>query len=515
MPKAAPQPSQSPQTEPYFSGYVYTSGDAALTFYNTAAEFAAAMAAKSAQGVVVYIAPAHVIACLMQDGAAPAAAQDMWHSHAAPYVAMLRKLRRRLTLIQLPSEEAASAVQAVIEERLPEAAASALPDLPIAPELTEPFWQALAQLHISQTVQTSDMIDILHSHSTGAVDTPEVPDIASVLYDRWRAREAQTGKHHAEATTQNAMLVEQIMALEQDLAGIHDTLETAMHDQQAHVQELVAQIDAYAQMVQTLTAARDTSQQALEAAAAQIKANQATQADMQSRIDKKNKQIGTLTAERNWVRDKRKEHEEEAAAHKKSLAQLEDEKKSLETLLAEKSAEFDTQKSHLEAAMAEKSAELDAQKNHLEAALAEHTTALGQARETLIATQNDQQTLLTERDTLKEQMQAELAAKTAALALADENHREMSTQMSTQICQLEEAVRFSYVEHSDNSNDTAKEALRQMVRQLEISLSMLQSRQRDIQADRDSLQAQLDSLHTSTSWRVTGPMRSVSRLVRK
>ena len=492
MPKAAPQPSQSPQTEPYFSGYVYTSGDAALTLYNIAAEFAAAMAAKSAQGVVVYIAPAHVIACLMQEGAAPAAAQDMWHSHAAPYIAMLRKLRRRLTLIQLPSEEAASAVQAVIEERLPEAAASALPDLPIAPELTEPFWQALAQLHISQTVQTSDMIDILHSHSTGAVDTVDVPDIASVLCDRWRAREAQTGKHHAQATTQNAMLVEQIMALEQDLAGIHDTLETAMHDQQAHVQELVAQIDAYAQMVQTLTAARDTSQQALEAAATQIKANQATQADMQSRIDKKNKQIGTLTAERNWVRDKRKEHEEEAAAHKRSLAQLEDEKKSLETLLAKKSAELDTQQSHLEAA------------------LAEQTTALEQARETLGATQS----AAAEREALKEQMQAELAAKTAALALADENHREMSTQMSTQICQLEEAVRFSYVEHS-GSDDSAKEALRQMVRQLEISLSMLQSRQRDVQEEKDSLQSQLDSLHTSTSWRVTGPMRSVSRLVRK
>ena len=474
MPKAAPQPSQSPQTEPYFSGYVYTSGDAALTLYNIAAEFAAAMAAKSAQGVVVYIAPAHVIACLMQEGAAPAAAQDMWHSHAAPYIAMLRKLRRRLTLIQLPSEEAASAVQAMIEERLPEAAASALPDLPIAPELTEPFWQALAQLHISQTVQTSDMIDILHSHSTGAVDTVDVPDIASVLCDRWRAREAQTGKHHAQATTQNAMLVEQIMALEQDLAGIHDTLETAMHDQQAHVQELVAQIDAYAQMVQTLTAARDTSQQALEAAATQIKATQATQADMQSRIDKKNKQIGTLTAERNWVRDKRKEHEEEAAAHKRSLA------------------------------------ELDTQKSHLEAALAEQTTALEQARETLGATQS----ATAEREALKEQMQAELAAKTAALALADENHREMSTQMSTQICQLEEAVRFSYVEHS-GSDDSAKEALRQMVRQLEISLSMLQSRQRDVQEEKDSLQSQLDSLHTSTSWRVTGPMRSVSRLVRK
>lgn len=439
MPKAAPQPSQPLQTEPYFSGYVHTPGDAALTLYDTIVAFTAAMAGKSAQGVVVYSAPAHVIACLMQEGADPTAAQDIWHGHAAPYVAMLRKLRRRLTLIQLPSKESASALQAVIEERMPEATASALPDLPLLPALTEPFWQALAQLHISQNVQTSDMIDILHSHSTGAVGTVDVPDIASVLWERWHAREAQTGKQHAQAATQNTMLVEQILALEQDLAGIHDALETAMHDQQAHVQELVAQIDAYAQMVQTLTAARDTSQQALEAATAQLKTHQATQADMQSRVDQKNKQIGTLTAERNWVRDKRKEHEEEAAAHKSRLAQLEGEKSSLEAMLAEKAA---------------------------------------------------------------------------VLELAEANHREMSTQMSTQICQLEDAVRFSYVEHG-GSGDTAKEALRQMVRQLEISLSMLQSRQRDVQEEKDTLQAQLAALHTSTSWRMTGPMRSVSRLVHK
>lgn len=440
MPNAAPQPPQTATLQPCFTGYILAPGGAGLVAQETIADFTAAMAGKTAQGLIVYVAPQHAIACAMQDGASPAAAQDAWHTAAAPYLAMLRKMRRRLTLFQMPLENAAEALQAVVQERLAAAADADLPDLPPLPPQTEPFWQALAHLHISQNPQTVDMIDIVQSHSTGAVDPIDVHDIASVLSERWRTQ-------HDHATTQNTVLVDQIIGLEQDLAGIHGNLETALHDQQAHVQELVAQIDAYGQMVQTLTAARDAGQQALDAATNQIKTHEATQADMQSRIDKKNKQIGTLTAEREWVRDKRKAHEQEAANYKVQLAGV----------------------------------------------LAEHATALTTA-------QNDRATL-----------ELQLEGTAAELAQAEENHAELTAQMSEQICQLEGAMQLNHT----SQNDSAKEALRQCVRQLETALASEQSRHADTKQAVEHAHAELEALHTSTSWRATKPMRSVSQLVRK
>ncbi len=465
MPKETPQTPENLTADPYFSGYVHISGDAGLTLHETATGFAKAMSNKAAQGLVVYVAPAHVIACLMQDGTAPGDAQDLWRNQAAPYLALLRKTRRRLTMHQLPLEDAAAAIQAVVSERLPEAAESALPTLPVAPELTEPFWQALAQLHISQDTQTSDAIDIVQSHSIGPVDPLNVDDIAPVLWERWHLRDAQ----NKNTAAQNTTLVEQIVGLEQDLAGIHNNLEAALHDQQSHVQELVAQIDAHAKMTQQQTSARNTAQQALEEAAAQIKTQQDIQADMQSRIDAKNKQIGTLTAERNWVRERRKAQEEETSAHKKHLAQLKAEKADLQSALA-----------LIEKTYSEKAGQMAAQTR-----------------------------------------QQEEAAQ-SALALAEKNHDEITDQMTAQICQLEEAVQLSSATQSNDNDDTVKETLRQVVRQLEISLSMSQTRQNETtqalhhaQEESTALQAKLDALHASTSWRATKPMRSVSLLVRK
>lgn len=429
----------NPQMDKMFTGYVYTPGTAGLGVHATPQDFATAMADKAVQGLVIYAAPAQAIACILQDGAEPASALEQWDNLAQPYLALLRKMRRRLTLFQLPLDDNAPTLQTTLGERLPDIAASDIPDLPSSPTLTEPFWHALAMLHMTQDPAMMDVVDILQSHSTGSVETVTLHAATPVLFERWRAHEQQTQARQQQVTAQNALLVDQIVGLEQNLADIHDNLETVMHDQQAHVQELVTQIDTHGQMVQVLTAARETGRQALETAVNQIKTHQTTQAGMQGRIDKKNKQIGTLTAERDVARAKQQ-------------GQL-GEKKRLES-------------------------------------------ALEAARLTDANHQKTISTLTAERD---------------VTGLTDVNHQEMVTQMSEQIAQLESAMRLN----PPQQDGGGKEALRQIVRQLEVSLSMFQSRQSKIQEQNDVLQAELTAVHNSTSWRVTGPMRSVTRLVRR
>jgi hypothetical protein len=460
---------KNPQIDKMFTGYVYTPGTAGLGVHATPQDFATAMADKAVQGLVIYAAPAQAIACILQDGAEPASALEQWDSLAQPYLALLRKMRRRLTLFQLPLDDNAPTLQTTLGERLPDIAASDIPDLPSSPTLSEPFWHALAMLHMTQDPAMMDVVDILQSHSTGNVETVTLHAATPVLFERWRAHEQQTQTRQQQVNAQNTLLVDQIVGLEQNLADIHDNLETVMHDQQAHVQELVTQIDTHGQMVQVLTAARETGRQALEAAVNQIKTHQTTQAGMQSRIDEKNKQIGTLTAERDAARVKQQTQQGEASTEKKRL------------------------ESALEAARL-----TDA--NH---------------QKTISVLTAERDAARVKQQTEEQKMSAALEAQTATVQISSENHQEMVTQMSGQISQLESAMRFNPPQQDGGGKETGKEALRQIVRQLEVSLSMFQSRQSKVQEQNDVLQAELTALHNSTSWRVTGPMRSVTRLVRR
>lgn len=358
MSQTAPKSPEIPTTKSYFNAYVHAPGDTGLTQYKIHEEFAAAMADTSAQGLVVYAPPAHVLAHLMQDGATPAAARDLWEAQAAPYLALLRKTRRRLALFQVPRKNAPAEVQAVIQKRMPKVIAFALPDLPAVPELTEPFWQALAHLYIRHDPQISDMIDIVQSHSTGEVDPLQMDDIASVIRNRWVARDVQISKQYQKFVAQDGMLVGQVLRLEQGLA--------------------------------------------------------------------------------------------------------------------EKATEFETRVSAFEA---------EAAKQESKAAELENKAAA-------------------------------LEAETAKLMLADKHHREMMAQMTTQIGQLEKALQFSQSSDSDIES-TAKRALRQMVRQLETSLSMSQSRQTKTTQALRLAEAELAAVQASTSWRATKPMRSVSQIIRK
>ena len=149
---------KNPQIDKMFTGYVYTPGTAGLGVHVTPQDFATAMADKAVQGLVIYAAPAQAIACILQDGAEPASALEQWDSLAQPYLALLRKMRRRLTLFQLPLDDNAPTLQTTLGERLPDIAASDIPDLPSSPTLSEPFWHALAMLHMTQDPAMMDVV---------------------------------------------------------------------------------------------------------------------------------------------------------------------------------------------------------------------------------------------------------------------------------------------------------------------------------------------------------------------
>lgn len=63
--------------------------------------------------------------------------------------------------------------------------------------------------------------------------------------------------------------------------------------------------------------------------------------------------------------------------------------------------------------------------------------------------------------------------------------------------------------------DTASEAVQDFVRQTETALGMVERRSRGLHLDIARLQSELHAVYTSTSWRVTGPMRSVKRVFQR
>lgn len=64
-------------------------------------------------------------------------------------------------------------------------------------------------------------------------------------------------------------------------------------------------------------------------------------------------------------------------------------------------------------------------------------------------------------------------------------------------------------------HDTASEAVQDFVRQTETALGMVERRSRGLHLDIARLQSELHAVYTSTSWRVTGPMRSVKRVFQR
>jgi hypothetical protein len=363
-----------------FTGYVHLPDAAELTCHTSAQDFAAAMADTSAQGMIAYISPVHSLARLMQDGADPAAALAQQRNGTEPYLALLRKMRRRVSLFQIPTQDAAERFREALHMRLPDLGEIDLPDLPAPAPLKEPFWHGLAVLGISQDAVLQEMVGLLHSHSLGEVEVLHPDEIAHTLYDSWNAREVRS-------SGQNSLLIDQ---------------------------------------------------------------------------------IGTLTAERDIARGKQTAFD----------AQLAEQGQLLETRTA---------------------------------AAAQAVTAHHEA--------------MAQKDKQIQDLQGALETKTADDAQAASDDDEMIAQMSRQITQLEDALRVTGTpQNGAAKTDTDKEALREMVRQLEVAQSMSHSRQtkatiahrdtlRMVSKENETLRAKLDSLYQSTSWRVTGPMRSVSRLV--
>lgn len=216
-----------------FRIYAQGAGPEKLTEYDNLADLSAALEATATRGLVLYVPPVTALAVPLGKGAMMAHALAGWSAACENLLAVQRRYRAKLVVMELPVTDAAyEAAQRALAGRVP---GMALPRVLLSEsDLTK--YRDFAALALGQDVRARALIDGLQAASLGSYgDLPAAaPLIEALLADR-RDLEAEIKQAPVRAARDLAqsdmskkvdrMMAQQITDLEQALKNKQGTLD--------------------------------------------------------------------------------------------------------------------------------------------------------------------------------------------------------------------------------------------------------------------------------------------------
>lgn len=331
---------QIPPAAPWFIAVVRTAETGETTSCATPAALRTALSRRGALGVLTYEPPAQALAARMAEAGDQAADQtsglaawlDAWRHEADAWLALHRKQRARLTLVERPRDAAA---MAALAQQLGEAPVpqhrQAAPDASVVALATLALGQDAAALALADALQASTLGPVtdpseafealetlradLAARSAALAALSAQSDAQAKDWAQRLARRESELSAHAEATEarlaqtlrESAVLGDQLIALETELR----TAEAARAKREAERDALQAQLATQTRDAETLR-----SRQA-KAAADQLRAAQAKSAETLGKIRAEAavllEKTGALEAELNAAETQRRHRDAELA----------------------------------------------------------------------------------------------------------------------------------------------------------------------------------------------------------
>lgn len=193
-------------------------------------EFVAAMAEMGARGLVIYSHPARLLAHALCEGRSPQEALTVWTEAVRPQLEVLRRWRRKLTVVQAPESDAD---RAAIEGSLAEVYGRYPAVTPEALRIGPPpdqIYLDLALLALGQDAGARDLLNELQARTLGPFDpVPEMRDGLRRLAARIRVQ----GEAAAEDRALRDRLQSQVADLEEAARRMSGELRQARDGQAA------------------------------------------------------------------------------------------------------------------------------------------------------------------------------------------------------------------------------------------------------------------------------------------
>ncbi len=340
--------------------------------------------------------------------------------------------------------------------------------------------------------------------------------IATLTAERDEARSrmaAVEAERNAQVDALNARLSEQSRQtsdLQREVSAASIRIETLQSLHRTQIDELNAQIADQTQAVGALTEQRDA---ALTRLAALETAGMVQVEELNARITDQARSIIALSEERDAALARFDALQSADTVQIEELrARISDQTQTVSSLIAERDAVL-ARIADLQAASQKQldamNARISSQTQTVTSLAQERDAVRGQIHEAaqIEAILGQQMTELKQALIVTDTRYRAVEAEKQNLQRA-ENSQDPNTEK-----QLQEAQKtLAKVQGEWQRNSGSADAFRQYVRQSDTALGMMEKRRRELQAQTERLQAQLDAVYASTSWRVTGPLRSVRRL---
>ncbi len=341
-------------------------------------------------------------------------------------------------------------------------------------------------------------------------------DVAKLKAEQKSNLEAHQ-KQTAERDTRIAAL-----SKERDTARIQ--LEALHSDHKAQLDILNARIDAKTQNVTTLIKERDTARVRIEA----LQSDHKTQVEaFESRIDEQTHRFDELQGQHTTVQAQIE------ALHSDHKAQVE----ALDSRIDEQTLRFDdlqgrhtTAQAQIEALHSDHKAQLDILNARI-AAETQNVTALIKEQELARTQISDAAQIETMLGQQVGELKQALVTTDARLRVVETEKNNLQQSLGIETTDMEQILQdtrhmLATVRGDWQQKLGSRDTLKQHVRQFEAALEMMEKRRADarhnseqitqeLQTENERLQSQLEAVYASTSWRITTPMRSIKRLVRK